>query len=283
MIEKEISVQTGDVRLVGTLCLPGHGGGFPTALLIQGSGPLDRNSNSAGQALNITNALAHRLAQCGIASLRVDKRGVGSSDGSFLSAGLSTFVDDGLHWLQVLSHSSDTDSERLFIIGHSEGALIAPQLSEQFPKLAGIVLLCPSIEEPSSLLLRQAEVWRASLRRQSWFRRPLEKLVALFFDPVKAQQKLVAQTPAGIQVSSRFWRSKLPLTWLQEYLALDPPELFRRSRCRTLALGAGNDFQCVAEDVYAIGEVVGGEYECHVFEKMTHILRNDESNAGLFG
>lgn len=59
----------------------------PAALLISGSGPLDRNSNMPGQALSIASAVASHLAHHGIASLRYDKRGVAASAGEYLRTG----------------------------------------------------------------------------------------------------------------------------------------------------------------------------------------------------
>ena len=80
--EQTVVVSTGDVRLEGTLSMPGTPGPHPAALLLSGSGPLDRDSNMARQRLDVAQALASGLASCGVASLRFDKRGVGMSGGS---------------------------------------------------------------------------------------------------------------------------------------------------------------------------------------------------------
>lgn len=88
MIERETQVQANGGRLAGTICLPADAGSFPTVLMVHGSGPLDRDENMKGQALNVFNAVAHRLAKSGIASVRFDKRGCGASDGDYQAAGL---------------------------------------------------------------------------------------------------------------------------------------------------------------------------------------------------
>ncbi|HET9601107.1 MAG TPA: hypothetical protein VFP08_05930 [Acidimicrobiales bacterium] len=79
MVEQTAEVWSGDVRLEGTLSIPGDPGPHPAALLLSGSGPLDRDSNMAGQRLDVTKAFATGLAACGVAALRYDKRGVGMS------------------------------------------------------------------------------------------------------------------------------------------------------------------------------------------------------------
>jgi len=95
MREQPFEVSSGEVRLVGTLCLPDDfPGPFAGALLLNGSGPLDRDSNMPKQRLDVANTLAHALAARGVASLRYDKRGVGESTGSYLSAGLSEETED---------------------------------------------------------------------------------------------------------------------------------------------------------------------------------------------
>ena len=99
-------------RLAGTLTP----GAAPAALILSGSGPLDRDSNMKGQALNVGNALAEVLATRGLASLRYDKRGVGESGGEYLMTGFEQETDDARAALGVL------DSDRRVVIGHSVGA-----------------------------------------------------------------------------------------------------------------------------------------------------------------
>ena len=72
-------------RLTGTLALPTTAGPHPGALLLSGSGPLDRDSNTARMRLDVSKAVAAGLLSHGIASLRYDKRGVGQSGGDYLS------------------------------------------------------------------------------------------------------------------------------------------------------------------------------------------------------
>jgi uncharacterized protein len=74
-------------RLAGTMTRPERDPPVPAALLLSGSGPLDRDSNMRRQVLNVGSALAAALAAHGVASLRYDKRGVGESGGDYLTTG----------------------------------------------------------------------------------------------------------------------------------------------------------------------------------------------------
>ncbi len=109
-----------------------------------------------GQKLNIFNALAHALAEQGIASLRYDKRGCGKSSGVFIKAGHADFVQDAVQCLDTLATLENVSANSLFILRHSEGSIIAPQVSHHRPTVAGLILLCPFIERLESILIRQA-------------------------------------------------------------------------------------------------------------------------------
>jgi fermentation-respiration switch protein FrsA (DUF1100 family) len=122
-----VQLDTGTGVLHGTLLLPGSQGPWPVALILSGSGPTDRDGNSAlfpGKN-NCLRQLAHGLAERGIASLRYDKRGIAASS----SAGLAEqdmrfehFIDDAAAWCRFLQGDGRFNS--LTVVGHSEGAQI---------------------------------------------------------------------------------------------------------------------------------------------------------------
>ena len=73
-VEEEVSFANGAVRLAGTLTLPDNPSGCPAVVLLQGSGPLDRNEEVFG--FRPFAVIADYLARNGIAVLRYDSRGV---------------------------------------------------------------------------------------------------------------------------------------------------------------------------------------------------------------
>lgn len=282
MVELDVSIPSKEVVLSGTLCLPHEGGKFPTALWLQGSGPIDRDDNIPGQALNNSKSVAHHLAANGIATLRFDKRGVGKSTGEYLSAGHSDLVEDGLNCLKFLSKSNHCDSHLLFAIGHSEGAIIAPQIAQKLEGVAGIVLVCPTIEDPESLLMRQAQEMKNMVDAQSWFKRPLAKLFTKVIDPIKSNRKAIAKTKNTDAKTGRLGFSKQPFYWFRQFLALNLVEIYKNTTCPILALAGEKDFQCTPSDVYKIAGVVQGEYEFHIIEDMSHMLRSEPGEACVF-
>ena len=148
---RQVEVQVaGAVRLAGTLALPDRAGPHPGVLLVAGSGPVDRDENAPRLRLNIFRELRSVLAAAGLAVLSYDKRGTGASAGSLLSSGLSDLVSDARCALAHLAGGTEVDAGRLFVVGHSEGGLIAPLLADQ-PGVCGLVLLCSThrpLQEP---------------------------------------------------------------------------------------------------------------------------------------
>lgn len=116
----------------------------PVALIIAGSGPTDKDGNSALAGKNNSlKMLAEGLAQEGVATVRYDKRGLGDNQALLTKEEDSTFdqyLDDAVQIIQALQ--ADKAYSSVHIIGHSEGSLIgllAAQKTgvESFVSIAG--------------------------------------------------------------------------------------------------------------------------------------------------
>ena len=141
--EQEVALAVAGGVLHGTLSMPDGQGKVPVVLLHAGSGPTDRNGNSAmlpGQN-NTLRMLADALARNGIATLRYDKRGIGASASAGLREAdlrLDDYIDDATAWLRQLR--ADPRFTNVLMAGHSEGALIA-MVACQKAQLDGCVLI----------------------------------------------------------------------------------------------------------------------------------------------
>jgi alpha-beta hydrolase superfamily lysophospholipase len=153
--EEEVSFAAGPDTIYGSLLLPplSPGQRLPAAVIIAGSGPTDRNGNSTllpGETNTLLN-FAHALAADGVISLRYDKlgtgeTGLGSYTGRIGDLGFEAFVDTARAAYDYLKTRPEVDPQRMVILGHSEGALIALVLADRL-KNAGepraIVLAAP--------------------------------------------------------------------------------------------------------------------------------------------
>lgn len=157
--EQEVTLAVPGGVLHGTLSLPAVEGKVPVVLLHAGSGPTDRDGNSAAlpgrnDSLRL---LADALAHAGIASVRYDKRGVGASALPGVREAdlrLDNYIDDATAWLRQLR--ADPRFTRIVMAGHSEGALIAMVACRQAPADA-----CISIAGAGSAL---DDILRAQLK-----------------------------------------------------------------------------------------------------------------------
>ena len=154
-VDPPINVTTATLTLSGSLRLPTVAGRVPVALLIAGSGPTDRDGNSRmlPGSNNAYRLLADALAARGIASVRYDKRGIGTS----VTAGMKEtdlrfdmYVDDAVAWIAKLR--SDPRFSTITVIGHSEGSLIG-MIAAMQAKADGFVSVA-GVAKPAGQVLR---------------------------------------------------------------------------------------------------------------------------------
>jgi alpha-beta hydrolase superfamily lysophospholipase len=161
MPQQELALPTAWGQLAGTLQLPDSPAPWPAALLIAGSGPTDRDGNNPLLGTHIDNLkrLAAALAARGVASLRYDKRGVGASVYPGLSEDALRFehlVDDAVALAGCLAH--DDRINRIALVGHSEGALIAALAAhEEQAQAHAVVSIAGAGSRASALMRRQME------------------------------------------------------------------------------------------------------------------------------
>lgn len=284
MDEWEVTIQSDGASLAGTICSPGLNQQCPAVLMIHGSGPLDRNENIKGQRIDSFNTIAHALAEHGIASLRYDKRGCGESSGDFLTAGHSDLLRDGLQCLDTLATSTCVHSDQIFILGHSEGCIIAPQISRHRPAVAGLILLCPFIEKIESILTRQAVQIEKEINSFRGIRGAFQRgLFRVIGTPQETQQRLIGKARETDSPIVRAGFSPHPGKWLRELLALDTNAIFASTHTPMLLIGGEKDLQCDPQDVYRIAKIAPGESEASIIDGMTHFLRIDENSPTITG
>jgi pimeloyl-ACP methyl ester carboxylesterase len=128
--------------LKGTMLAPpvGHG---PVVLIVPGSGPIDRDGNSRG---GISAApyrlLAEGLVAQAVTTVRIDKRGVAGSVGATLDANAVTiadYVSDVRAWVAVIRQRAGAHC--IWLLGHSEGGLIAMAAAKKLPDICGLILV----------------------------------------------------------------------------------------------------------------------------------------------
>lgn len=284
MLEQPIELISKDIRLSGTACLPSAPGRFPVVLMIHGSGPLDRDENIRGQRLDVFNTIAHHLATIGIASVRYDKRGCGASQGNYISSGHFDLVADAVNWVDALPRHDFCFPEHIYLLGHSEGALLAPQVSLKRSTVAGILLLCPFLDKLEAVLIKQAIQGERDLDAMRGLPGVINRgLARIVGRPLETQHKLIAQLKGSSTDTIRFMLRKLEAKWFRELLGLDPGDIYRQLTCPMFILGGEKDIQCDPADVAAIAALAKGDVTTHVVKDLTHILRCDAGKPSFLG
>ena len=258
--EEEISFSnsTSGVTLSGTLTLPKGTGPFAAAVLIAGSGPYDRDEALANHKPFLV--LSDFLTRKGIAVLRYDKRGIGKSTGSADAATTLDLAGDSEAALAYLRSRKDIDPARIGLIGHSEGAMIAPYIAVHSGNVPWMVLLAAPATKGEDTLLNQSELITraASLTDEQIFAsltfdREAYDLVRQEKDPAKLIERLkglvkesgldIAVPPTALEPQLRM----MTTAWFRFFLDYDPLPNLQKIKCPVFALYGQKDLQVPAK------------------------------------
>jgi hypothetical protein len=126
-------------RLAGTLTVPKGEAPFPVVILMSGSGAQDRDESSFGHKPFLV--IADYLTRNGIWVLRYDDRGVGGSSGNHPQATTEINSEDIISAVRFLQSRKEINGNKIGLIGHSEGSIIASIAANKSSNIAYIVLL----------------------------------------------------------------------------------------------------------------------------------------------
>jgi hypothetical protein len=233
--EREVSIDGGKAPLYGTLVIPEGGKTVPAVLLLAGSGPTDRDGNSAvpGVKPATLKLIAEGLAAHGIASLRVDKRAIAKSAPAATSEAdlrFDTYVDDAVAWAKFLEAQPGVGCT--FILGHSEGALIGALAAGKTP-VCGLISISGAGRPAGDLLLEQLHSAPPALLAQS------QQIVAQL-----KMGKTVAEIPPPLM--ALFRPSVQP--YLISWLPIDPAKAIAAVKAPLLIMQGTTDVQVNMED-----------------------------------
>lgn len=138
---EEIVIEAGDLRIAGTLQLTEQDSTQPIVIMISGSGAQDRDETIFG--FKPFRLLADSLASVDFASFRYDDRGIGGSNGN-TDATLNELSDDLLKVIRFLKEDERIDSNRVFLLGHSQGGILAG-IAAYSEEIAGVILMATPV------------------------------------------------------------------------------------------------------------------------------------------
>lgn len=253
--EEEVSYENKvqNVTLAATFTIPQGTGPFPAVLLITGSGPQDRDESLLGHKPFLI--LSDYLTRHGIAVLRADDRGTGKSTGVFANATTEDFATDVEAGAAYLKTRPEVNRQKIGLIGHSEGAVIAPMVAIRNRDVAYIVMMAGTGVPGDQVIVAQGEAIQIAngtmpedAAKDAARQKEMLALVESEKDQAVLEKELrekmkgdVPEAQIGMQIS------QITSPWFRYFLTYDPAIALRKLTCPVLVLSGALDKQVLPE------------------------------------
>lgn len=268
-----VLIKNGKVRLAGIATHPWEAGKYPALVLVSGSGPQDRDETVFNHKPFA--AIADYLSQRGVVVLRYDDRGVGASSGDFAAATTADFASDAEAAVQFARKLGYVDKQRVGVLGHSEGGIVAMMLAAEGKKKAPnfiVLMAAPGVpmqtilarqnEESMALLLQEGKKEELSALAKKLFSDLAEGTGDRASDSMRVAQyvtsALALAKPEIMQMLTQQGMTQeamiaqniavMSTPWFRHMLRIDPATYLSRIMCSVLVLQGDRDRQVLAEE-----------------------------------
>jgi hypothetical protein len=247
---RDVMVKSGDVTLAGTLSLPTGNGPFPAAILITGSGAQDRDETLFDHKPFAV--LADHLARNGVATLRLDDRGVGGSTGDLSQSTTEILAGDVLAAHAFLREQPELAKDQIGVIGHSEGGIVGPAAAAKNASIAFVVMLAGTGVPGDEVVVKQVETMAtASGVPAAEVAKAVEQQKQIFAalrlpDEAAAKAKVaeIIRSSGPVDDATVAAQSAMLFTpWFKAFMKHDPREALSKVKVPVLVLGGTLDLQ----------------------------------------
>lgn len=277
------------ITLTGTLTLPPGDGPFPAVLMITGSGPQDRDETVFDHRpfLVLSDALTRR----GIATLRFDDRGVGTSGGATVGATTLDLAEDAIKELDWLAGQPKIDRRAVGVLGHSEGGVIGPIVAARDPHARFVVMLAGTGLPGDQVLAEQSALISRALGE------PEDRVTHEIADETALYKKIRAATtdaqaeaafqafvdaypPSHDERAAAIAKLKSRGSWFHVFFSIDPSTYLAKLRVPVLAISGEKDLQVPKDNLPAIEKALGRGHNPDPTVKMMPGLNHLFQHAG---
>lgn len=250
------------------------GKGAPVLLIIPGSGPTDRDGdNPMGITAAPYRLLAEALAAKGISTVRIDKRGMFGSKAAVPDPNKVTvaqYATDTHNWVAAIRKRAGVPC--VWVLGHSEGALVALVAAQKPDAICGLILL-------SGAGRKLGDVIRGQLRASPAFASTLDRDLSSLESLERGQHVDVAGMS---QMELKVFRPQVQ-DYLIDLLSYDPAKLVAEVKVPLLIVQGEHDLQVSAADANALA-AVQPKARLVLIPTMNHVLKDvasDERSANI--
>jgi pimeloyl-ACP methyl ester carboxylesterase len=265
--QEELTAPGPEGALTGTLVRPAEG--QPVVLIVPGSGPTDRDGNNpAGIAAAPYRLLAEGLAARGIGSLRIDKRGMFASKAATADpndATIAAYAGDVAAWIE--SAREATGRQCVWLLGHSEGGLVALAAAQQPEHMCGLILVAAPGRPMSRIIRAQLEANPANA--------PLLEPAMAALDKLERGERVDV---TGMHPALQGLFAPPVQGFLIDMFAYDPAALAAKVALPTLIVQGGKDLQIGRDSGDAL-HAAQPAAEYVVVPAMNHVLKDIEADG----
>jgi pimeloyl-ACP methyl ester carboxylesterase len=280
---EEVTIQS-QVKLAATLTKPDSKlEKHPAVVIIGGTGKLNRDGSGFGFKMNIYKILAETLTELGFVTLRYDKRGVGKSEGKGNTVGVVDLVDDVVENIKYLKEQSFVDSEKIILVGHSEGCILST-LAAEVISVAGLILISGAGVSMKTSMEEQGRFILDEVSEIKGLKGVLLRLALSEKSITEKQKKLFERISKSTTDSVRIQLMKFPAKWLREHLAYSDQDLISKLnhlQIPTLAVTGDKDVQTDYRNLKALAELDSVHITTSVIEDMDHMLKYFSGNMSV--
>ncbi len=245
MYSEKIVVGAGsEYPLNGLMTLPSDlSKPVPAVVMVHGSGA----SNMDEKVLKLTpfKDLAEGLARHSVASLRYDKRTFVHARRMIRNKHLTVkeeTIEDALLAVQMLKRDPRIDHDRIYILGHSMGAMLAPRIDAEGADVKGLIMMAGTPYRLEEIVLRQ-------LRQAGHGSSILKKIVGLEYRFYKKRFRGLYQM-SDEEAKKKKFAGNLSLYYFKEMGQKTAADYLLTSKKPVLILQGGKDFQVLAKRDY---------------------------------
>lgn len=270
---REVPITVGfdpEKPLNGMLTLPQNAAAPPVVLLIQGSGPNSMDSPIGVAGNRMFADLAHGLAERGVASVRYDKRSYAYPDD--VTDIQTEYLYDVKAAVDFIQADPRVDKDRLYLLGHSQGGMLAPKLAAENPGLKGLISMGGTLRPMEDIILEQNK----TLNQQDPAFTEEERAAAdaQIAELVNKIKSLSGEADASPDILLYGY----PETYWKSLNAIDSLSLAQDLADKAypmLILQGKNDFQVLYETDYALWQEVTAHNpnaDCIAYDGLSHVF-----------